>query len=97
MEFINTERDYVRDLQILISVYIEGMREQKILSSQDLDSLFTSIEQLLPVHLDIMKALEARRNENPIIMNLGTLLSALQHNYNQAVLQGIFFLKEFRP
>lgn len=63
----------MRDLQILIRVYIERMREQKILTQQELDSLFTNIELLLPIHADILKALEAKQAENPVIMCLGIL------------------------
>ncbi len=72
LEFINTERDYVRDLQILVRVYMEGMREQKVLSSSDLYSLFGGIDLLIPIHMQLLRALEAKQAENPVIRGLGT-------------------------
>lgn len=71
LELINTERDYVRDLQILIRVYIDKSRDRQLLTAQELDSLFGKIELLLPIHSNLLSQLESQQTESPVILNLG--------------------------
>jgi len=47
-ELLHTERDYVRDLSILIEVFFQPCKERSILSQQDLTTLFNNLEVSLP-------------------------------------------------
>jgi hypothetical protein len=61
-EIVQTERDYVRDLQILISVFLNPIRKQELLSSYDIVSLFSNIEALLPLNQALLEDLEQALN-----------------------------------
>ena len=49
-ELLQTERDYVRDLDIIIELFLNGLRDSKILSAKDITTMFSNIESLLPIN-----------------------------------------------
>ncbi|KAI8922184.1 hypothetical protein DFJ77DRAFT_14890 [Powellomyces hirtus] len=74
-EFIATERDYVRDLKIIIGIFMKPMTEKKVVSPKVIGQLFSNIEQLLVVNQEFLSALEDLYNGNPIIERFGDFLS----------------------
>ncbi|KXS17650.1 Dbl homology domain-containing protein [Gonapodya prolifera JEL478] len=60
-ETLVTEREYVRDLKIIIDLYLKVMREKKILPPKGLAIVFSNIEQILPVNVELLARLEDRR------------------------------------
>lgn len=49
-ELIQTEKDFVRDLHIIITIFLQPLRKKKILPPKDLTVLFSNVEQLVPVN-----------------------------------------------
>ena len=73
-ELFNTEREYVRDLEIIIDIFVSPLRRaagsshsSTILSAKDISSIFGNIEILLPIHEELLKMLEAKFQEHTIV------------------------------
>ncbi|KAJ3089936.1 Myosin 10A, isoform D, partial [Quaeritorhiza haematococci] len=49
-ELIVTEREYIRDLKIIIELFLKEMREKKIVQPRGVNIIFSNVEQLLPVN-----------------------------------------------
>ncbi|TPX38121.1 hypothetical protein SmJEL517_g00356 [Synchytrium microbalum] len=60
-ELLITEREYVRDLHIVINLFMKNMRDKSIVPGKDLHVVFSNIEQLLPVNQELLSRLEERR------------------------------------
>ncbi|KAJ3339061.1 Myosin 10A, isoform D [Gonapodya sp. JEL0774] len=60
-ETLVTEKEYVRDLKIIIDLYLKVMREKKILPPKGIAIVFSNIEQILPVNVELLARLEDRR------------------------------------
>ncbi|KAJ3147494.1 cytochrome c oxidase subunit 1 [Geranomyces variabilis] len=73
-EFIKTERDYVRDLKIIIALFMRPMVDKKVVSAKNIDILFSNIEELLTVNSEFLARLEELYAANPIIEQFGDLL-----------------------
>ncbi|TPX37626.1 hypothetical protein SmJEL517_g00698 [Synchytrium microbalum] len=80
-ELIATERDYVRDLGILIDVFMKQLADRKLLSVKNVESVFSNLEQLLPVNQDLLKRLEERRLANPLIDKLGDIFVSMGEHF----------------
>ena len=79
-EVINTERDYVEDLETIIEVisalmsmnyakgfvqvYIKNLQKSKIIRPKDLSVIFSNVEAILPVNNELFKTLEKRQAES---------------------------------
>ncbi|KAL6048045.1 DH domain-containing protein, variant 2 [Balamuthia mandrillaris] len=57
-ELVNTEGDYVRDLEIMIEVFYRPLQEKNLLSRQELSTLFSNAEAIVGVSQEILKHLE---------------------------------------
>eukprot|EP01133_Synstelium_polycarpum_P007733 gene7733-9063_t len=62
-EIIETERDYVRDLQIVQEVFVGPIKEKELLSVKDANMLFSNIEVLLSINQTMLAELE--RDDEP--------------------------------
>ncbi|KAM9989947.1 hypothetical protein ACTFIY_005993 [Dictyostelium cf. discoideum] len=67
-ELIETERDYVRDLNIVVEVFLNPIREKQLLSAKDINSLFSNIEILFSINMNVLKALE--KDKDPLCENI---------------------------
>ncbi|KAM9963611.1 hypothetical protein ACTFIW_006847 [Dictyostelium discoideum] len=67
-ELIETERDYVRDLNIVVEVFLNPIREKQLLSAKDINSLFSNIEILYSINMNVLKALE--KDKDPLCENI---------------------------
>eukprot|EP01119_Soliformovum_irregulare_P008156 TRINITY_DN2109_c1_g1_i2.p1 TRINITY_DN2109_c1_g1~~TRINITY_DN2109_c1_g1_i2.p1 ORF type:complete len:778 (-),score=215.77 TRINITY_DN2109_c1_g1_i2:139-2472(-) len=54
LEIIDTEEDYIEDLQIIINVYLSGMRKDDIATKEELNAIFSNIELLLGVNKQLL-------------------------------------------
>ncbi|KAI8818432.1 uncharacterized protein EV422DRAFT_569854 [Fimicolochytrium jonesii] len=70
-ELMNTERDYVRDLHIIISFFKRPLVERKIIPSKTVDVIFANVEQLLPVSQELLTALEDLCAVKPTVDEIG--------------------------
>ncbi|KAJ3299651.1 cytochrome c oxidase subunit 1 [Borealophlyctis nickersoniae] len=62
-ELIVTEREYIRDLNIIINLFLKKMREKEIVPAKGINIIFSNIEQILPVNQELLNRLEQRRRE----------------------------------
>lgn len=77
-ELIYTEEDYVESLNYLESMWIVPLKEQAIIPTSRRESLvnkiFRNITDLCQINTDLLSALKARQDENPIIYQIGDIL-----------------------
>ncbi|ORX85188.1 hypothetical protein BCR32DRAFT_290853 [Anaeromyces robustus] len=72
-EMIDTERDYVNDLSIIIELYIKPLRANNMLSKSDFQLLFSNVEQLYGVNQELLSLFEKRQKENPVVEEIGDI------------------------
>jgi len=56
-EFFETEENYYKSLDIVVEMYIRPMREAKIISQQDMDTIFSNIETIHQIHKNLVQDL----------------------------------------
>jgi hypothetical protein len=54
-ELLSTEQDYVRDLNIIVNVFLKGEHH---LEAHDVSALFGAIESLAPVNAQLLQGLQ---------------------------------------
>ena len=57
-EFIVTEQTYIRDLEMVISIFVLPLDELKIISLQDIQSIFNNLVQLLDIHKEYIEQIK---------------------------------------
>ncbi|KAJ3159405.1 cytochrome c oxidase subunit 1 [Geranomyces michiganensis] len=80
-ELIATERYYVRDLKIIIALFMRPMIEKKVISAKNIDILFSNIEELLTVNSEFLARLEELYATNPVIEQVGDLLATAMERF----------------
>ncbi|KAL6067253.1 RHO1 GDP-GTP exchange protein 2 [Balamuthia mandrillaris] len=75
-ELIETEKQYVQDLNILIEVYLKPIQERQLLSRQEIGVIFSNIEAIhRDVNKGLLEELLARQKEHIAIRKIGDLFS----------------------
>ncbi|TPX30848.1 hypothetical protein SeMB42_g07856 [Synchytrium endobioticum] len=72
-EAIQTERDYVNDLEIITEIYMKTLRKNKLLRPKDLSVIFSNIETILPMNQELLKLLEERQSQNHVVDTVGDI------------------------
>jgi len=62
-EFIETERDYINDVEVLTNVFIFPLKATQMLPKTDIEVLFSNIEDVVPIHVSFLKQLEQKVTE----------------------------------
>jgi len=76
-EAIQTEKDYVRDLNLIFEVFMKPMLSKKIISDEDSASLFSNLQLLLGVNEELLRQLlEAKREYDVAISPRSTAATA---------------------
>ena len=57
LEIINTEKDYVLDLQIIREIYLRHLDREAVISKTHLNDIFSNVEQLYEVNNQVLAAL----------------------------------------
>lgn len=68
------ETDLIEDIKLLKEVYFNPITTLRLLSDEDLNMIFGSIQVLLPLHEELVKQLEDLRNANGSIEEIGKVL-----------------------
>ncbi|KAL7746222.1 Rho guanine nucleotide exchange factor 3 [Sorochytrium milnesiophthora] len=68
-ELIVTERDYIRDLELICETFLEPIRSRALLTTKQTATLFSNIEQLIPINKELLRSLEQRRLEGRCVVN----------------------------
>jgi hypothetical protein len=87
-EIITTETDYVRDLAVLIGLYLRPLRDEfkDVLSSYDTKNIFKNAEALWDVHLRILQMLLQEEAEPPQQQRIGAIFIQMKEGlakYNE--------------
>lgn len=59
-EIVTTERDYVRDLQVLLSVFMMPLQSKGIVTAEEGRRLFSNVKTLMAINQALLADLEAR-------------------------------------
>lgn len=63
-EIINTERGYMEDLDTLVSVYLQPLRESGVLKEEQIHNIFSNVEMILQINKAILDLLVAQIQEH---------------------------------
>ncbi|KAI8926331.1 hypothetical protein BC831DRAFT_456795 [Entophlyctis helioformis] len=74
-ELLDTEADYCRDLSTIISFHKVQMRESRMVPEQEINHIFSNVEQLLAANQNLLNKLQARRDQNAIIQEIGDVIA----------------------
>ncbi|KAJ3333516.1 hypothetical protein HDU76_007282 [Blyttiomyces sp. JEL0837] len=74
-ELIVTERDYVRDLKIIIEIFMRPMTESKFGTGKNIDALFSNVDEILA---ELLRHFEEKYRIEPIIDGIGQIFLELQ-------------------
>ncbi|CAI2169930.1 13957_t:CDS:10 [Funneliformis geosporum] len=66
-ELISTEQSYIRDLQMIVEIFYGPL--QTILSSEELNTIFSNIEDILLCNTEILSDLEQRQKEDEFFVD----------------------------
>ncbi|KAJ1933700.1 hypothetical protein EC988_009036, partial [Linderina pennispora] len=70
-EIIHTEADYIKDLRILVDIFVQPMRFLKVATPEQCDLMFGNIEEILVLHESINAAfMERQRREYPVVSDI---------------------------
>lgn len=56
-ELYDTEVAYLQDLEIMVKMFLEPLRENNLVCENDIGKLFSTVEMLLPLHQDLQDQL----------------------------------------
>jgi hypothetical protein len=66
-KMIETEKNYVSDILIIIQYYINPMRENNLLNKKDLSALFSNLEQIYGLNKELLGLFEERQKSSKCI------------------------------
>eukprot|EP00013_Stygamoeba_regulata_P022255 CAMPEP_0177645734 /NCGR_PEP_ID=MMETSP0447-20121125/9404_1 /TAXON_ID=0 /ORGANISM="Stygamoeba regulata, Strain BSH-02190019" /LENGTH=824 /DNA_ID=CAMNT_0019148231 /DNA_START=190 /DNA_END=2664 /DNA_ORIENTATION=+ len=85
-EIVETETDYVNDLNIVVNVFLFPLKQMKVLPEADLDVIFSNLETLEPIHKNFSENLENRWDEaqqsaTPWELAIGDVFAKFAHYF----------------
>ncbi|KAJ3041574.1 Intersectin-2 [Rhizophlyctis rosea] len=88
-ELIETERDYVRDLVIIIETFMKPLADRKILTQKQIEVLFMNVPQLHKINEKFLSRLEAKWSEAEVPDSIGdVLMDGVEHFVSYTVYCG---------
>ncbi|KAJ3410063.1 cytochrome c oxidase subunit 1 [Chytriomyces hyalinus] len=79
VELIGTERDYVRDLKIIIENFMKPMSNSKF--DKNVDSLFSNVDELLSINSEFLRRFEAKQRASPEFTGVGEIFLELGESF----------------
>ncbi|BES88380.1 Regulator of G protein signalling-like domain [Nesidiocoris tenuis] len=73
-ELFYTERSHVQALRVLDQIFYRPMKEQQILPQDQINLLFSNLDDILTFHSQFNSSMKAKRKESVVIGNISTLL-----------------------
>lgn len=74
-ELLTTERDYVRDLKVVVYSFLRPILERKLINAKTAQLIFANIEDILIINQNFLEQLELRRQSSAkLIAGIGDLL-----------------------
>ncbi|EFA81156.1 calmodulin-binding protein [Heterostelium album PN500] len=78
-EIIETEKDYVRDLQIVLDVFLTPIRDKSMLQLKDINTLFSNLEILLSINKTMLEELEKDDEPSHYRTKVGQAFEKMSH------------------
>ncbi|XP_065644163.1 rho guanine nucleotide exchange factor 12 isoform X6 [Hydra vulgaris] len=72
-ELIHTEKTHVRNLKVLFKVFYKPLMKNNILSESQVKDIFPNLEELLDIHVSLLKAMK-ERSKNEVIEVIGDIM-----------------------
>lgn len=77
-EIITTERDYVRDMEMVINVFYLPLKNETILEEKELRTLFSNLETIVNVNKQLLAELEKiESNSGPKTKTMGDVFTSM--------------------
>lgn len=73
-ELFHTERSHVRALKVLSQVFHRPMLETQILPADQIQLLFSNLDEMVTLHSKFNQAMKLKKKENPYVGDVGDLL-----------------------
>lgn len=86
VELFHTERSHVRNLKVLETVFYRPLLHSKCLPKDQIDLLFSNLEEMLDIHGAFNAAMKVRRKEEAVIGDIGELLLNMVSFYVSLIL-----------
>ncbi|XP_047130651.1 rho guanine nucleotide exchange factor 11 isoform X1 [Hydra vulgaris] len=72
-ELIHTEKTHVRNLKVLFKVFYKPLMKNNILNESQVKDIFPNLEELLDIHVSLLKAMK-ERSKNEVIEVIGDIM-----------------------
>ncbi|KAJ3412973.1 cytochrome c oxidase subunit 1 [Chytridiales sp. JEL 0842] len=81
-ELMVTERDYCRDLKIIIDLFMKPMIDSKHGTGKNINDLFANVDELLTINKELLRQLEDKYAQNPIVEGIGTIFIDMYESFS---------------
>ena len=58
MELIETEEDYVKDMEMIVELFLVPLRITKVITKTEADNVFQNLPHLIPINRDLLERLK---------------------------------------
>ncbi|KAG0367023.1 hypothetical protein BGZ54_004537 [Gamsiella multidivaricata] len=87
-EVVNTEGNYVRDLELMEEIFINPLRAGDIVDSEKVDEfiedVFLNYKEIMGLNKNLLEALKVRQEEQPLVERIGDVLLAHVVGFEEA-------------
>ncbi|KAF9273584.1 RHO1 GDP-GTP exchange protein 2 [Mortierella alpina] len=87
-EVVNTESNYVRDLELMEEIYIMPLRGGEIVDPVKVEALientFLNYKEILELNKKLLEAMRTRQQEQPVVESIGDILLSHVVEFEQA-------------
>uniref|UniRef100_A0A0C9S1B8 ARHGEF12_2 protein n=1 Tax=Fopius arisanus TaxID=64838 RepID=A0A0C9S1B8_9HYME len=73
-ELFHTERSHVRALKVLSYVFHKPLQEHQVLTGDQIDLLFSNLDEMVTIHSRFNQAMKRKKKENPCVGDVGDLI-----------------------
>lgn len=80
-ELIETEVDYVRDLNVMISLHKKELLENKYVNEEEISIIFANVEELVPANQKFVDLLLAKKDDNPLVTEVGDVFQEVASSF----------------
>ncbi|KAJ3209467.1 hypothetical protein HDU82_000720 [Entophlyctis luteolus] len=81
VELVETERDYVRDLKIIIECFMRPMSDSKF--SRNVDALFSNVDELFSINSELLKTFDSQVKASSEFHGVGEIFLELGERHMQ--------------
>ncbi|KAF9947103.1 RHO1 GDP-GTP exchange protein 2 [Mortierella alpina] len=87
-EVVNTESNYVRDLELMEEIYITPLRGGEIVDAGKVEALientFLNYKEILELNKKLLEAMRTRQQEQPVVESIGDIILSHVMEFEQA-------------